>query len=166
MGVIPFPLTNRGVRHPTFPVIEVSRLSLDEAADWQANVMAECRRRRVPTSSLADWLETRGLLLRCTVLSSDGPGEPLRIPGQALIPALNGEREPGAIHHPGATDPHLLAQTIGVQCAENVSAGEAVLNRILVSGIGCPFVHTHAFYGWEDKGRRRVLSAVDIQTLH
>ncbi|CAO3418157.1 hypothetical protein [Azospirillum doebereinerae] len=166
MGLVPFPLTHRGVRHPGFPVIEVSRLSLDEAADWQANVMAECRRRKAPTSSLADWLETRGLLPRCTVLSSDGPGEPLCVPERAFIVTPDGGREQRSIRRPDDSDPHLLAQTIGVQCAESVGAGEAVLNRILVSGIGRPFVHTHAFYGWEDNGRRRVLSAVDIQTLH
>lgn len=170
MSGIAFPIKNRRAQHPAFPVIEISRLTLADAADWQAAIMTECRRQRDLTPSLVGFLEARGLLSRCAFLLSDGPDEPLCLhhpeaPGSS---PFESSRERSILARPDETDHHLeFAQNVGATYAESIAAGEPIFNRVIVSGVGRPFVYTHALYGWVDeRGRRSVLSAIDIQTLH
>ncbi len=170
MSVIAFPtIKDRGAQRPSFPLIEITRLTLEDAADWQAQIVAECRRQRVLSPSLTGWLKARGLLARCTFLSSDEPGGALcfRFLGEPTLSVLGRAWGRSVLNRPDEQDPHVeFAQNVGAQYAESIGAGEAVFNRVVVSGVGRPFVYTHALYGWEDRGRRAVLSAVDIQTLH
>lgn len=171
MTIIALQLANgRGAQRPTTaPAIDVSRLSLVEAADWQQQIMAECRRQRVLTPSLPTWLKRSGLMDRCTFLASDGPGLPLvfRYLGAPTLSVLGRAWGRSVLNQPDETDPHIdYAHRIGAEYAETIDAGEAVFNRITVSGMGRPFIYTHALYGWEDRGRRAILSAVDVQTLH
>jgi len=164
-----FPITNRGAQRPSFPMIEISHLTRADAADWQVAVMAECRRLKMLTPSLTGWLKGAGLLSRCTFLSSDGPGEPLcfRDLGEPMLPVLGRAWSRSMLNPPDDQDPHIeFAQNVGAQYAESIGAGETIFSRVIVSGVGRPFVYTHALYGWEDRGRRAVLAAVDIQTLH
>lgn len=164
-----FHILNRGATTVAFPVIEITPMALTEAASWQTEIMAECQRRAVPSTSLAAWLKNAGLLSRCCFLSSGQPGEPL---GQYFVdpdisegvtpirgcPALDESDELGANIE--------YAQRIGLEYAGIVDAGRAVFNRVTVWGGGVPFTCSHLLYGWEESGRRIVLSAIDVHTLH
>ncbi|WP_085555755.1 hypothetical protein [Azospirillum agricola] len=156
-------------------MIEITHLTLADAADWQVAVVTECRRRKALTPALANWLERVGLLSRCSFLSSSGPGEPLSLfrPGRSASPVSGRPWGEGGLEPDGAEtaavtpDPLVaFARDVGAEYAESVGPGETAFSRVIVSGVGRPFVYTHALYGWEDRGRRMVLSAVDIQTLH
>ncbi|OYD82484.1 hypothetical protein [Azospirillum brasilense] len=71
------------------------------------------------------------------------------------------------IGQPEAADPHTdYAHRIGLEYAEAIGADDALFNRIAVTGVGRPFVYTQALFGWEDRGRRAVQSAIDVQTIH
>ncbi len=170
MNTMAFPIRNRRAQYPAFPVIEISRLTVADAADWQAAVMTECRRQRTLTPGLIGFLQTHGLLSRCAFLSSDGPNEPLSFHYPDKRGPLMAEPTWGraVLIRPDAADPHLeFAQNVGAQYADCIGTGEPVFNRVTVSGIDRPFVYTHALYGWEGRhGRRSALSAIDIQTLH
>lgn len=166
MTVLSFPTS---AARPASQSINVTRLSLIDAMDWQRDIMAECHRQRVLTPALPAFLKRAGLLPRCTFLSSDGRGAPLvfRHLGAPTLSVLGRAWGRAVINQPDDTDPHeAYAHRIGAEYAETIGAGEAVFNRITVSGLGRPFVYTHALFGWEDRGRRAILSAVDIQTLH
>ncbi|KAA0573333.1 hypothetical protein FZ983_30430 [Azospirillum sp. B21] len=170
MTVLSFPTTDRGAQRPAIrPETTILRLTLAEAADWQQTIMAECRRQRVLTPSLPAYLKREGLMDRCTFLSSTGPGEPLcfRHLGIPTLSVLGRAWGRSVLNQPDEMDPHVeFAHSVGAQYAETIGAGEAIFNRVTVSGVGRPFVYTHALYGWEVRGRRAVLSAVDLQTLH
>ncbi|MBP2233402.1 hypothetical protein J2847_006740 [Azospirillum agricola] len=170
MSVLSFPEVGRNSDRPTAePVTTILRLTLAEATDWQRTIMAECRRQRVLTPSLPAFLKRAGLIDRCTFLSSIGPGEPLcfRHLGVPTLSVLGRAWGRTVLNQPDEMDPHVeFAHSVGAQYAESIGSGEAVFNRVTVSGVGKPFVYTHALYGWEDRGRRAVLSAVDVQTLH
>lgn len=67
------------------------------------------------------------------------------------------------LDQPENADPHSeLARHIGLQYVEAVEGGQALFNRIRVTGLGQPFIYTQALYGWLDNGRRAVLSCVDV----
>lgn len=170
MTVLSFPTTDRGALRPAIrPETMFLRLTLAEATDWQQTIMAECRRQRVLTPSLPAYLKREGLMDRCTFLSSTGAGEPLcfRHLGIPTLSVLGRAWGRSVLNQPDEMDPHVeFAHSVGAQYAETIGVGEAIFNRVTVSGVGRPFLYTHALYGWEDRGRRAVLSAVDLQTLH
>lgn len=170
MTILTFPVEKRGAQRPAIQQeTTIVRLTLTEAADWQRTIMAECRRQRVLTPSLPAFLKRAGLMELCTFLSSTGPGEPLvfRHLGVPTLSVLGRAWGRSVLNQPDEADPHVeFAHSIGAQYAESIGAGEAVFNRVTVSGVGRPFVYTHALFGWESKGRRAVLSAVDITTVH
>ncbi|MBK1842451.1 hypothetical protein JHL17_34155 [Azospirillum sp. YIM B02556] len=170
MTILAFPTQDRGAQRPAVrPETSIARLTLAEATDWQRTIMAECRRQRVLSPSLPAFLKRAGLMDRCTFLSSAGPAKPLcfRHLGVPTLSVLGRAWGRAVINQPDEADPHVeFAHSVGAQYAESIGAGEAVFNRVTVSGVGQPFVYTHALYGWEDRGRRAVLSAVDVQTLH
>ncbi|AWJ82697.1 hypothetical protein TSH58p_03680 [Azospirillum sp. TSH58] len=168
MSILQF-YTDRGAPRPVHTEIRVERLTLRAAADWQQDIAAECRRRRTLSADLFDWLERRGLFDRCTVLAAMEAETPLlfRRIGVPTVKVLGMGWSRSMIGQPEAADPHAdYAHRIGLEYAEAIGAGEALFNRIAVAGVGRPFVYTQALFGWEDRGRRAVLSAIDVQTLH
>lgn len=177
MTILAFHIANngRGAERPAAtpsvisPAIDVSRLPLSNAACWQMQIMTECRRQRKLTPSLPAWLKAQGLMTRCVFLSSDEPGEPLifRYIGTPTLSVLGRAWGRANLNRPTDRDPHAeFAHRVGTEYTEAISAGEAVFNRVSVTGMGQPFVYTHALYGWESYGRRAILSAVDLHTIH
>lgn len=168
MNVLRFP-PDRGSPRPISPEITVSRLALDAAADWQRTILAECRRQRTLTPSVFAYLKRTGLLERCTFLASMDPGSALafRYLGTPTLGVLGRAWGRSALNRPLDANSHSeLSDSAGAQYAEAIEGGEAVFNRISVTGLGQPFVYTHAVYGWIDRGRRAALSCIDVQTLH
>lgn len=148
---------------------EVHRLSLPDAAEWQQQIIAECRRQRSLSPAVFAFLKSERLLDRCTFLASEQPEAPLlfKYIGAPTLSVLGRAWGRSMLNQPEEVDPHAeFAHSVGAQYAESIGAGEALFNRISVTGMGKPLVYTHALYGWAEGGRRAVLSAVDVQTLH
>jgi hypothetical protein len=168
MSVLQFPM-DRGAPRPVSPVIAVQRLTLDHAADWQLDILSECRRQKTLTPSMLTYLKRTGLLSRCTFLASLEPSSPLLFQylGEGTLSVLGRAWGRSVLNQPEAADPHSeYAHRIGLQYVEAIGGGEALFNRISVTGLGRPFVYTQALYGWADNGRRAILSCIDVQTLH
>lgn len=167
--IVLFPKGDGLAARPAVQSITITRLPLASATDWQQAIAKECRRQRALTPSLPAFLKRVGLLDRCTFLSADGPGAPLifRHLGVPTLSVLGRAWGRTVINRPDAVDPHeAYAQRIGGEYAETIGAGEAVFNRVTVSGLGTPFTYTHGLFGWEDRGRRAILSAVNVHPLH
>jgi len=166
MSVVSFP--GAEPRHSAV-VTSITRLTLADATDWQQVIAAECRRQRLLTPSVFAFLKDNRLLDRCTFLASDVGSEALRFLhiGDPTLRVLGRGWGRSMLGQIEAVDPHAeFAHSVGAQYAESIGAGEALFNRISVTGMGKPLVYTHALYGWAEGGRRAVLSAVDVQTLH
>ncbi|MBP2294704.1 hypothetical protein [Azospirillum rugosum] len=149
--------------------IEAQRLPMHTAADWQRAIIEECRRQRTLTPSVFAYLKTAGLLDRCTFLASEGPADPLRFCyiGAPTLRVLGRAWGRSVLNQPVDLDPHEeFAHRVGAEYAEAMGAGEAVFNRFSVTGLGRPFVYTGAVVGWSEGGRRAVLSAIDVLTIH
>ena len=151
------------------PSIDVKRMTLGLAADWQRDLMAECRQQRSLSPAVFTYLRSRGILERCVFLASMEARTPLlfRYLGGSTLRVLGRRWGESVLNQPEDADPHSeFAHYIGLQYAEAIEGGEALVNRISVAGVGHPFVYTQALFGWEDSGRRAVLSAVEVHTLH
>ncbi|WP_448208580.1 hypothetical protein [Azospirillum sp. sgz302134] len=169
MSVITFPIQDRGAARPASLDIEARRLAMTSAADWQQDIITECRRQRSLNPSVFAYLKDGGLLDRCTFLASEGPSDPLRFRyiGTPTLSVMGGAWGRSVIGQPEEVDPHSeFAHRIGLEYAEAIGGGEALFNRIAVTGLGRPFVYTQALFGWEDRGRRAVLSAIAVHSLH
>lgn len=168
MSILQFP-PERGAMRPAPTDVTVERLCLHSAAEWQQDILAECRRRRVLTPDLFNWLDDRGLLDLCTVLATMEANTPLlfRRIGGPTLQKLGRAWGRSMLGQPEAADPHHdYAHRIGLEYIEAIGCGEALFNRVSVTGIGKPFVYSQALYGWEVGGRRAILSAINVQTLH
>ena len=154
---------------PATPEIEAQRLPMHAAADWQLAIVEECRRQRNLTPTVFRFLDGTGLLSRCTFMASEGPTDPLRFCyiGAPTLRVLGRAWGRSVLNQPVDMDPHEeFAHRVGAEYAEAMGAGEALFNRFAVTGLGRPFVYTQALFGWSEGGRRAVLSAIDVQTLH
>ncbi|MFC5358815.1 hypothetical protein [Azospirillum himalayense] len=163
MPVLHFP--DQGTRRPAEVVIDTRRLTMRSAAEWQQQIVTECRRQRTLTPTVFRFLKGSGLLGRCTFLASEGPAEPLRFCyiGAPTVGVLGRGWARSVLDQPVDQDPHTeFACRVGLEYAEAIGAGEALFNRIAVAGVGRPFVYTQALFGWDDRGRRAVLSAIDM----
>lgn len=169
MSTSAFHISNRGAATAAFPVIEITPMPLTEAAGWQTEIMAECRRQPMLSSSLTGWLKQAGLLSRCCFLANDQPGEPLCLQfiDEDMLEGSNPTWGcPLLDPEPGGRATIDYAHLIALEFAGTVTAGNAVFNRVTVWGSGVPFTCSHLVYGWEEFGRRAVLSAIDVHTLH
>ncbi|WP_448206500.1 hypothetical protein [Azospirillum sp. sgz302134] len=169
MSVITFPMQDRGAMPPASLDIEAQRLTMTSAADWQQDIIAECRRQRSLNPAVFAYLKDGGLLDRCTFLASEGPSDPLRFRyiGTPTLSVMGRAWGRSVIGQPEEVDPHTeFAHRIGLEYAEAMTAGEGLFNHFVVTGLGRPFAFTHALYGWSDRGRRAVLSCIDVHTLH
>jgi hypothetical protein len=169
MAVVSFPGTDHSTGQGATVETVITRLTLADAADWQQAIAAECRRQRLLTPSVFAFLKDRRLLDRCTFLASDEGGDALRFLhiGEPTLRVLGRAGGRSMIGQFDVDDPHAdFAHSVGAQYAESIGAGEALFNRISVTGMGKPLIYTHALYGWSEGGRRAVLSAVDVRTLH
>lgn len=165
--VIPFPTPAISRSGPMD--VAVRRLAVGDAADWQRNILAECRRQRAFTPDIPGYLAKAGLMNRCTFLASDGPTSPLLFKHLAAttVAVLGRAWGQAMLDQPEEADPHgELAHHVGLQYAEAIEGGQALFNRISVAGLGRPLVYTQALYGWSEGGRRAVLSCIDVQDLH
>jgi hypothetical protein len=148
--------------------IAIERLVIGAAADWQKSVLAECKRQRTLTPAIPGYLKETGSLNHCTFLAStDSVSSLLFIHlGYSTLAVLGRAWGRAVLKRPQEADPHSeLARCIGVQYAEAIEGGQALVNRISVTGLGRPFVYTQALYGWSHSRRRAVLSCVDVQGL-
>ncbi|CAO3372918.1 hypothetical protein [Azospirillum argentinense] len=169
MSVISFPNQDRGAQRPAFQEFDVQRLTFADAADWQRTIIGECRRQRTLSPAVFSFLKAEGLIDRCTFLASEAPGDAIRFRyiGVPTLRVLGRAWGRSVIGQPEAQDPHSeFAYRVGLEYAEAIGAGESLFNQFSVTGLGRPFVYTQALYGWEDRGRRAVLSCIDVQTLH
>ena len=168
MSILQF--TRQGAApRPTALDIEAQRLPMGAAADWQRAIIEECRWQRTLSPSVFRFLEGAGLLSRCTFMASEGPAAPLRFCyiGAPTVGALGRAWARSVLNQPVDQDPHEeFAHRVGAEYAEAMGAGEALFNRFSVTGLGRPFVYTGAVFGWSEGGRRAVLSAIDVQTVH
>ena len=140
------------------------------AVDWQAAIVAECRRLGALSPALFAFLERMALLDRCTFLASDGADDPLRFRylgaptraffGRGWARTMLGKSE-GEDVHAG------LVQGFHAAYAEAVEGGEALFNRVVISGLSvAPLVYRHALIGWQDRaGRRAVLSCMAVPAV-
>lgn len=147
--------------------LQISRQRCGTMADWQAAIVAECRRHRTLCRPVFDFLKGSGLLTRCTFLASDTPDGPLvfRHIGAPTLSVLGRAWGRAMLNQPTEDDPHTeFSASINAQYASAI-AGEVVHNRIVMLGPwadGKPY--THALYGWRaDDGRRAVLSAIALE---
>ncbi|MBP2311873.1 hypothetical protein [Azospirillum soli] len=170
MAVITFPATqDRGALRPVSTEVSIQRLAMSSATEWQRQIMTECRRQGILNPAVFAYLKANRLLDRCTLLASEGPTSPLlfKFIGVPTLSVLGRAWGRSVLGQPEDIDPHVeFAHSIGMQYVEAIGAGEALFNRISVTGVGRPFVYTHAVYGWSDRGRRAVLSCIDVHTLH
>jgi hypothetical protein len=164
--LLTFPTTDRGAQRPaSLPEIGVTRQSIRRCADWQATIAEECRRQRTLNPRVFEFLKTSGLLERCTFLATDEPGGRLRFKyiGAPTLAKLGRAWGRSMLNHPLDESPHAeFSASVDAQYGDAIASGDLVLNRIDVHGIGQPFAYTHLLVGWEDKGRRAVLSAIDL----
>lgn len=169
MSVLQFPTMDRGAQRPASQEFDVQRLTFADAADWQRAIIEECRRQRTLTPAVFSFLKAEGLIDRCTFLASEAPGAAIRFRyiGAPTLRVLGRAWGRSVIGQPEEVDPHSeFSRRVGLEYAEAIGAGEALFNRFSVTGLGRPFVYTQALYGWADRGRRAVLSCIDVQTLH
>lgn len=162
--VLHFP-TERGAQRPATTEISVRRQSFSMCADWQLAIAEECRRQRTLNPRVFEYLKTNGLLPRCTFLASDEPGAPLRFRyiGSPTLSKLGRAWGRSMLGQSLDVSPHEeFSSSVKAQYGAAIDSGELVLNRIDVHGIGRPFAYTHLLVGWEDKGRRAVLSAINL----
>ncbi|MBB3264069.1 hypothetical protein FHW79_001684 [Azospirillum sp. OGB3] len=167
MPVLHFP--DQGTRRPAEVVIDTRRLTMRNAADWQQQIVAECRRQRTLTPAVFRFLKDSGLLSRCTFLASEGPADPLRFCyiGAPTVAVLGRAWARSVLDQPVDRDPHTeFARRVGAEYVEAMAGGEALVNRFSVAGLGRPFDYVQALFGWSDGGRRAVLACIDVQTVH
>ncbi|MBP2291061.1 hypothetical protein [Azospirillum rugosum] len=143
----------------------ITRLRVDEAADWQLAIVEECRRQRTLTPSVFNFLKEQGLLDRCTFLASEGMEQPLvfRYIGGPTVRFLGRAWARQQIGKPDLDDPHqVLAEGVGQQYREAIEGGDPVFNRVTITGLSAsPKVYTHMLYGWAPQdGRRALLSCL------
>ncbi|MGY0713121.1 hypothetical protein [Azospirillum argentinense] len=166
MGAVHFLSNGRGVQR-SGEGLDLQRLPLGAAADWQAAIVGECRRHGALSPGLFTYLERTGLLDRCTFLASDGADDPLRFrylgaPTRNFFGRGWARQMAG---RPDQDDPHrAIAQRFAAEYLEAVEGGVPVLNSVVISGLSAaPLVYTHALYGWRDSsGRRAILSCMDV----
>jgi hypothetical protein len=166
MTVIPF----RGGFAPPPTVCEVSveRQPLRLALDWQREIVRECGRHRVFNGQVVQFLEESNLLRRCSMLSTDVGGGPLkfRFVGRPALDTLGEAWGRMVLNKPEVDDPHCdFATAIGEQYVEAIESGEPLVNKISVTGVGQPFSFTHALIGWQTTSRRAILSAVKMHDV-
>ncbi|MGY0711250.1 hypothetical protein [Azospirillum argentinense] len=166
MGAVHFLTNGRGAQRPAGG-LHLQRLPMGAAVDWQAAIVAECRRLGALSPDLFSYLEHAGLLDRCTFLASDGVDDPLRFRylGAPTRAFFGRGWARGMIGQPDRDDPHrALAQRFTAEYLEAVEGGVPVLNRVVISGLSAaPLVYQHALIGWRDRaGRRAVLSCMDV----
>ena len=167
MTVLTLPaMMQRGATRPAIlPEITVRRQVLRQCADWQGAIAEECRRQRTLNLRVFDYLKTSGLLPRCTFLATDEAGTPLRFRyiGAPTLAKLGRAWGRSMLGQPLDLSPHAeFSASVDAQYGAAIASGELVLNRIEVHGIGQAFAYTHLLVGWEDRGRRAVLSAIDL----
>ena len=164
--LLTFPTTGRNTQRPaSLPEIGVSHQTLRHCADWQSSIAQECRRQRTLSPRVFDFLKASGLLERCTFLATDEPGGRLRLKyiGAPTLTKLGRAWGRSMLNHPLDDSPHAeFSASVEAQYSAAIGSGELMLNRVDVHGIGCPFAYTHLLVGWEDRGRRAILSAIDI----
>ncbi len=168
MPILHFP-DPTGTRRLAEIVIDTRRLTKRSAADWQCQVIEECRRQRALTPAVFSFLKATGLLSRCTFLASEGPADPLRFHyiGAPTIGVLGRAWARSVLDQPVDQDPHTeFACRVGAEYAEAIASGEALFNSFSVTGLGRPFDYVQALFGWSDGGRRAVLACIDVKALH
>lgn len=166
MGAVHFLKVGQGARRPV-EGLDLQRLPLGAAVEWQAAIVGECRRQRSLTPELFAYLERTGLLDRCTFLASDGADDPLRFRylGAPTRAFFGRGWARGMLGRPDQDDPHqALALRFAAEYLEAVEGGAPVLNRVVITGMSAvPLVYQHALIGWKDcAGRRAVLSAMHV----
>lgn len=154
---------------PAAADIEIQRLPLGMAADWQYTVAAHCQRLRTPSAAVFSFLKATGLHARCVLLAGE-PGCPLvfRFIGEPSIRFFGASWARRQLGRPEHEDPHgTIAATIGAEYREAMEAGP-VLNRLRIAGLSAvPLVYTHMVFGWRlDTGHRAVLSCLDAPSLN
>lgn len=167
MAILHFP--DQGVPRSAEIAIDTRRLTMRNAADWQQQIVAECRRQRTLTSAVFRFLKDSGLLSRCTFLASEGPADPLRFfyIGAPTIAVLGRAWARSVLDQPVEQDPHTeFARRVGAEYIEAMAGGEALVNRFSVAGLGRPFDYVQALFGWSEGGRLAVLACIDVQTVH
>ncbi|QCN95862.1 hypothetical protein D3093_11660 [Azospirillum argentinense] len=169
MGAVRFLANGRGVQRPAGG-LHLQRLPMGAAVDWQATIVAECRRLGALSPALFAYLERTGLLERCTFLASDGTDDPLRFRylGAPTRAFFGRGWARGMLGQPDQDDPHqALAQRFAAEYLEAVEGGTPVLNRVVISGLSAvPLIYTHTLIGWQDRaGRRAVLSCMDVPAI-
>ncbi|CAO3416517.1 hypothetical protein [Azospirillum argentinense] len=166
MGAVHFLNTGRGAERPG-EGLDLHRLPLGAAADWQAAIVGECRRHGALSPGLFTYLERAGLLDRCTFLASDGADDPLRFrylgaPTRNFFGRGWARQMAG---RPDRDDPHrAIAEELGAEYREAMEGGGPILNRVVITGLSvAPLRYAHMLVGWRDaSGRRAVLSAIDL----
>ncbi len=167
MSVVRFPSRHRGAERPaSSEALVIDRRPVNDAADWQQDIRAECRRLRALSPSVFAYLKTTGLLFRCTFLASEGRGQPLlfRYIGAPTLAFLGRSWARQQLGKPDMEDPHhTLAEGVGAQYHEAIDGAEAVFNQVIITGLSAaPKVYTHLLVGWQDgTGRRALLSCLD-----
>ncbi|HYD68493.1 hypothetical protein [Azospirillum sp.] len=147
--------------------LEIERRRGAVVADWQAAVIAECRRHETLNPALVANLKRAGLLERCTFLASDTPAGPLRFryigcPTIAMLGRGWARRHMGRPH---MENPHVeFPDALAPLYAEAIDGGEPLHNRVTMHGPwaeGRPY--THVLCGWKAAdGRRAILSAIAL----
>ncbi|TWA76875.1 hypothetical protein FBZ83_11716 [Azospirillum brasilense] len=165
MSVISFPNQDRGARRPASSKdVTIERRPIHAAADWQSWIVNECRTQKTLSPSIFSFLKGTGLLVRCTFLASDGPNSPLlfRYIGAPTVEFLGRAWARQQIGKPDLDDPHhAITEGIGPQYREAIEGGEPLFNQVTITGLSADQkVYTHALYGWQDSGRRAVLSCL------
>ena len=167
MSAVACIIPQRGAQRPAIH-LEIQRQRGATAADWQAAVIAECRRHETLNPALVANLKRAGLLERCTFLASDTPGGPLRF-RYIGCPTITMLGRAWARHHlgrPHVENPHAeFVDVMSPLYAEAIEGDEPVHNLVTMCGLwpeGRPY--THVLCGWQAQdGRRAVLSAIELQ---
>lgn len=165
--ILTFPTKVRGatVRPAIRADVAVEHKPLRLCADWQSAIAEECRRQRILNPRVFEFLHTTGLLERCTFLATEVAGGPLvlRHIGMPTLTKLGRAWGRAMLGQPLEGSPHPeFAHSVEAQYSAAITSGELLLNRVEVHGIGAPFAYTHLLVGWEDSGRRAVLSAIAL----
>lgn len=156
-------------QHPMPAIrLDLHRESSGHMLDWQAAIIAECRRHDTLNAQLVANLKRAGLLERCTFLASDTPGGPLRFRyiGCPTVTMLGRAWARQHLGRPHLENPHAeFVDLMSPLYAEAIEGDEAMHNLITMHGPwaeGRPY--THVLCGWQAQdGRRAVLSAIELQ---
>ncbi|MGQ9371945.1 hypothetical protein [Azospirillum sp. ST 5-10] len=146
--------------------LDLHREPTSRMADWQADVIWECRRHAELCPAVFGYLKRTDLLHRCTFLASDTPDGPLlfRYIGAPTIAVLGRGWARQQLGRPHVDNPHAdFPAHLGTEYATAMEDGP-VFNQIAMHGLGAdPWLYSHALCGWRARdGRRAVLSAIAL----